>query len=164
MTEDDKKVRDYLLQLKERDPAQYGREKKKHKIAYLREIGVVEPLPKKEKVYRRNSRMFYSVEELLEKNFDEQHFDEIVMEQIDEAPDGCWYLRNRMEYETTNPAFTFNNNKNSIQIRRAMFILFNGEIDAGMYVDTTCGERYCVNPDHMTQARLGEIVSKRRGL
>lgn len=47
-----------------------------------------------------------------------------------------------------------------ILVRRAMFRLNGGELEHRVPIDTTCGEKLCVNPGHLVKSTPGAIAKK----
>lgn len=45
-------------------------------------------------------------------------------------------------------------------VRRAMFELAGGELEPRIPIDTRCGERTCVNPDHLFKATVSGIAKR----
>jgi hypothetical protein len=64
---------------------------------------------------------------------------------VKEAATGCWFWMNA----AGNRYPTFSLNGRSINIYRASYALFKGEINTGDRVTHTCGDKLCVNPAHL---------------
>ena len=64
---------------------------------------------------------------------------------VKEAATGCWFWMNAAGNRYPN----FSLNGRSINIYRASYMLFKGEINTGDRVTHTCGDKLCVNPAHL---------------
>lgn len=77
----------------------------------------------------------------------------------------CWLWQGAMSNSMT-PTMT--RDCKTLRIRRELWKAHHGEIDANMRAGVTCGNRRCVNPDHLcmrdyaTAAREGSLNSPNR--
>lgn len=49
----------------------------------------------------------------------------------------------------------------TFKVRRVMVVLYRGEIEAGQMVSMTCGDKTCVNPEHMRMSNVGRAMTLR---
>ena len=74
---------------------------------------------------------------------------------------GCWDWRGQVSnsgYGRVKLGTADGNRMDSAH--RASYLVFVGVIPDGMYVRQTCGNRLCINPDHLELLREGELPSR----
>jgi len=63
---------------------------------------------------------------------------------------GCWWWKGTKEKKTRRCILSLGNG-NRLTAHKAAYNLFVGDIDRGKHIKHTCGNWFCVNPDHLVK-------------
>ena len=71
---------------------------------------------------------------------------------------GCWHWRGQISNSGYGRILLKTEGGNHMEsAHRASYIAFIGPIPEGMYVRQTCGNRLCINPDHLALFEEGSV-------